>query len=309
MPDAQHQSSTDSMKQFLKEGLHRGKDELLKGKLKFEHSLGLGPQPNVIPPAVPGIAGAPRTILLGWHPVAGFAGKWFADKSGLGRLLTEKLHKCPDPTQHWAILVGEFVHELWMDENLNIIYLNERIKPDEWHTFEVGSTRFNDEALRRAGQMTIYNMRAKQKAYNLITNNCQNFALQMLDVVQMGKHLEFATAYSVYHAAVGSHSSGTSSPSASATKTGHSLSSVLGLSGAETRLSTLFTTQAQADGTLPSPSVQTAEERASGESASFRAPSAEEEAAEKPPHHVIAHAQEVMDEQTTTLDDHAKLFG
>lgn len=38
------------------------------------------------------------------------------------------------------------------DENLDVIYINEKIKRDEWHTFEVGQTRFNDEALRQAGE-------------------------------------------------------------------------------------------------------------------------------------------------------------
>ncbi|KAJ7190041.1 hypothetical protein GGX14DRAFT_606662 [Mycena pura] len=270
MSSSEQPSRKDAVKEFLTHELLKGKDELLKRKLKLEHSLGLGPQPNVIPPAVPGIADAPRPIVLGWHPVAGFAGKWFADKTGLGRLLTEKLHKCPDPTQHWAILVGDYVHELWMDENLDIIYLNERRDKQEWHTFEVGSTRFNDEALRRAGEMTIYNMRHKQKAYNLITNNCQNFALQMLNAVQVGKHLEFATAYSLYHAAASGGSGGVSTL----------------LSGqAESPVSSIFTAQAQ------------------------ELPMAEEEESERPPHHVVAHAQEVMDEHTTKLDDHHSLLG
>ncbi|KAJ7247169.1 hypothetical protein B0H12DRAFT_1125465 [Mycena haematopus] len=285
MPDSPHSDShalrKDAVKDFLKHELHRGHDSLLAGKLKLEHSLGLGPQPNVIPPAIPGIAGSPRSIALGWHPVAGFAGKWFADKTGLGRLLTEKLHKCPDPTQHWAILVGDYVHELWMDENLDIIYLNERIKPEEWHTFEVGSTRFNDEALRRAGEMIIYNMRAKQPAYNLITNNCQLFALQMLDAIQMGKHLEFATAYSVYQAAV----------------TGGS-GSHLDLS--LKRVSTLFATQAEETEGTSASTLFAAQAQA--------LPAAEEEAAERPPHHVVKHAREVMEEHTTTLDDHHSLF-
>lgn len=57
-----------------------------------------------------------------------------------------------DPSQHWAILVGEYVHELWMDGNLDIIYINEKLNRDEWHTFHVGKTRFNDQALRKAGK-------------------------------------------------------------------------------------------------------------------------------------------------------------
>jgi hypothetical protein len=51
--------------------------------------------------------------------------------------------------------------------------------------------------------MVIYNMRAKRPAYNLVSNNCQNFALLMLDAIQIGAHREFATTFEVYQRAVG----------------------------------------------------------------------------------------------------------
>src|SRR6201992_4533806 len=97
-----------------KQGLSKGKDELLKGKLMFEHSIGLGHKPNVIPPSEVAINGELRTVEIGWHPVAGFAGKWFAEKSGLGKMITEKINHYPDPTQHWAVMVDQYCHELWM---------------------------------------------------------------------------------------------------------------------------------------------------------------------------------------------------
>lgn len=128
---------------------------MLKQKLNVEHSLGLGQKPNVIPPGVVDIRQEPRVVEIGWHPVAGLAGKWFAEQTGLGKMITEKVRKCPDPTQHWAVLVGDFVHELWMDENLHVIYINEKTNREEWHTFEVGKTRFNDEALRQAGEFHV----------------------------------------------------------------------------------------------------------------------------------------------------------
>lgn len=40
-------------------------------------------------------------------------------------------------------------------------------------------------------------------AYNLIENNCQNFATLLLDKIQVGAHKEFATAFSVYQRATG----------------------------------------------------------------------------------------------------------
>jgi hypothetical protein len=133
-------------------GKEKSVNGLLKGKLKLEHTLGLGAKPNVIPPGEARIDGELRIVEIGWHPVAGMGGKWFAEKTGLGRMITERTGGYPDPTQHWAVLVGEYVHELWMDEKLNVIYINESLDRAEWRTFEVGKTRFTDEALRQAGQ-------------------------------------------------------------------------------------------------------------------------------------------------------------
>lgn len=49
----------------------------------------------------------------------------------------------------------------------------------------------------------IHNMRTKRPEYNIISNNCQNFASQMLDAIQIGAHQEFATAFAVYQRATG----------------------------------------------------------------------------------------------------------
>jgi len=105
----------------------------------------------VIPPGTPRIDADLRPVQIGWHPVAGMGGKWLAEKSGLGKLIKTEIGAYPDPTQHWAVLVGDFVHQLWMDEQLDVIYINERLDRDEWHVFDVGVTRFTDEALRQAG--------------------------------------------------------------------------------------------------------------------------------------------------------------
>ncbi|AEO61903.1 hypothetical protein MYCTH_2312655 [Thermothelomyces thermophilus ATCC 42464] len=93
-----------------------------------------------------------------------------------------------------------------MDEKLDIIYVNGRVDQEQWQTFRVGETRFNDEALRQAGEMVIWSMRKKKRAYNLISNNCQHFALLMLDAIQLGaaERTEFATTLAVVQAATGS---------------------------------------------------------------------------------------------------------
>lgn len=185
--------------------MSRGKDELLKGRLALEHSLGLGHKPNVIPPSEPFTNGPPRPVLIGWHPVAGSAGKWLAEQTKLGVWITEKVHKFPDPSQHWAVLVGDYCHELWMDEKLDIIYVNGRVDAEQWRTFPVGETCFNDEALRQAGELVIYEMRQRKPGYNLISNNCQNFALLMLDAIQISAaaRTDFATTLAVVQTATG----------------------------------------------------------------------------------------------------------
>ncbi|KAI0877565.1 hypothetical protein GGS24DRAFT_105018 [Hypoxylon argillaceum] len=157
-------------------------------------------QPNVIPPGKPGTVAENRVVVIGWHPVPG--GGWLA-QTGLGQLVSKKIRNYPDPTQHWAILVGDYCHQLWMDENLDIIYTNGERADNEWTVYEVGKTKLNDEALRQAGEMVIHNMSKKQKGYNLITNNCQNFALNMLDTIQIGKQREFGTALAIFQRATG----------------------------------------------------------------------------------------------------------
>ncbi|KAI0164957.1 hypothetical protein GGR57DRAFT_451215 [Xylariaceae sp. FL1272] len=204
MSDSESGSKREKVKSFLKAGLSKGiskgKEGLSKGKLHLQHAIGLGHQPDVVPPGEPGFSDDRRTVAIGWHPVPGAA--WVA-RSSLGKLITDKINKYPDPTQHWAILVGDYCHQLWMDENLDVIYINGRLDDGGWTTYEVGHTKLNDQALREAGEMTIYNMRQKQKGYNLITNNCQNFALNMLDAIQVGNHKQFGTTMAIYQRATG----------------------------------------------------------------------------------------------------------
>ena len=53
--------------------------------------------------------------------------------------------------------------------------------------------------------MVIYKMREKNPAYNLISNNCQNYALLMIDAIQVGAraHREFASTFAIYQRATG----------------------------------------------------------------------------------------------------------
>ncbi|KAK0616644.1 hypothetical protein B0T14DRAFT_523549 [Immersiella caudata] len=277
-------SSGDKVKSFLKKsianGASAGKDGLLKGKLKLQHSLGLGRKPNVIPPGTPSIRDAPRTVHIGWHPVAGSAGKWFAEETVVGKFITDKVHKYPDPTQHWAVLVGDYGHELWMDEDLNIIYVNEVLEWAEWRTFEVGTTTFNDEAIRQASEAVIYDMRVKRPAYHLISNNCQTFALALLDAVQVGSSREFATSYAVYRQALGPGS--VADLFAHDEQTGALLEGEAGGQAA---------TQAQAEAEADAQAA--AEEKVGGKPVE-----------ERKRRTIVEFAKQLMDEHTTKLDNH-----
>jgi hypothetical protein len=101
--------------------------------------------------------------------------------------------------------------------------------------------------------MVIYTMREKNAAYNLITNNCQNFAILMLDAVQVGAraHREFASTFAIYQRATG-----------------------------EGKISDLF---------VQAPEEAQAEQEGKPETA-------------------VQVAQQVMDENTTKLDNHHSLF-
>jgi hypothetical protein len=194
--DTAHVSRLSSCWHLLTTPLH-SKEQALKGKLMLQHSIGLGAQPNVVPSGPAEINGPLRTVQVGWHPVAGLGGKWFAEQTGLGKYITKEINHYP------AVLVGDYVHQLWMDESLNIIYINAKLVPSEWHTFYVGKTRFNDQAMREASEMTIHQMREARPAYNLISNNCQNFALNLLNAISVGGHRQFATSFAVYQKATG----------------------------------------------------------------------------------------------------------
>lgn len=82
--------------------------------MALKKAIGLGQTPNIVPVGEPRSDCPARPIYVGWHPVGGFAGKWFAENTGLGKMITEKINQYPDPTQHWAVLVGDYVHQLWM---------------------------------------------------------------------------------------------------------------------------------------------------------------------------------------------------
>ncbi|KNB02997.1 hypothetical protein FOXG_05610 [Fusarium oxysporum f. sp. lycopersici 4287] len=141
----------DIVGDFLKKNLN-------KGEIALKHAVGLGSQPNVVPVTQPVVDGPRRPVEV-----------------GMASLSAASPEKCIG-----AVLVGDYAHQLWMvslsirplemrfgahveqDENFDVIYTNAKIERDEWRTFPVGETRFNDDALRRAGESVIQSIRERQ---------------------------------------------------------------------------------------------------------------------------------------------------
>lgn len=102
------------MKPYLKQAQSWTANQASDAKLELQKAAGLGARPDVLPQGEALVVGEPRTVELGWHPVAGATGKWFAEKTIIGAKISQKIGKYPDPTQHWAVIVGDYVHQLWM---------------------------------------------------------------------------------------------------------------------------------------------------------------------------------------------------
>lgn len=85
----------------------------------LKHAVGAGKKCNHVPEINPEFDAAPRTIEIGWHPLGGSAGKWIAERTKLGRIIKAKINELPDPSQHWAVIVGDYAHQLWIVRSLN----------------------------------------------------------------------------------------------------------------------------------------------------------------------------------------------
>ena len=134
--------------------------------------------------------------------------------------------------------------------------------------------------------MVIYDMRAKRPAYNLISNNCQTFALALLDAVQVGSSREFATSYAVYRQAIGP-------------------GSIADLFAQDAPVATLMDGEAgvQAAIEVDAEADVQAEVEADAQAAAEEAATGQPVTARKR-RTVVDFARQLMDEHTTKLDNH-----
>ncbi|KAF5603937.1 1-acyldihydroxyacetone-phosphate reductase [Fusarium subglutinans] len=118
----------------------------------------LGKQENVVPHATPDKHGPLRDVHLGSHPVGGVLSKLIGSAISHQVSVSPSLisqNPAPDPTHHWAVIVGEYYHELGGDRDLKVIYNNGKTSDQTalgaWQKpFWIGKTTFNDEAIRQA---------------------------------------------------------------------------------------------------------------------------------------------------------------
>ena len=135
----------------------------LTGVGKIGETLGvLGQAPNVVPAGQPSHDDSPRSVIIGSHPVGGILSTLLLEPGRIG-LSMIGLDKAPNPTFHWAVIVGDFYHELNADKRLDVIYQNGKpVFLEHWSKYVVGSTTFNDVAIKEAGRYAFKQKRFKK---------------------------------------------------------------------------------------------------------------------------------------------------
>ncbi|OCH95615.1 hypothetical protein OBBRIDRAFT_540849 [Obba rivulosa] len=172
---------------FLPENVTR--DELAMAGVKLPKGV------NNVPYETPGRDVEPRKVYVGCAPMeinlkllgshADFIAT-FATRLGIEPPL--------NPTFHWAVIVGDFVHELDYDDTHHccVLYQNQKYAPERWRVSEVGTTCFSDYAIVEAGEQAIDTMRPK---YNVWDNNCQKLVINILDLICEGGRKKLWTTW------------------------------------------------------------------------------------------------------------------
>jgi hypothetical protein len=101
--------------------------------------------------------------VVGGGALGGAAGQLYRDASGALQHVTSLglgafVDSAPDPTYHWCVVVGQYLHQL-QATSLNggwNYYTNEVFHKESggWKVFKWGVTQFNDVAMRNAGMST-----------------------------------------------------------------------------------------------------------------------------------------------------------
>ncbi|KAK3951738.1 hypothetical protein QBC32DRAFT_157704 [Pseudoneurospora amorphoporcata] len=177
------------------EAAHRH-DMLSKVQSALAGIIGLGALPSIIPPGREHHHCKKRPVFIAWHPVADNLGVLFAEHTRLGQAITKEMGEFPDPTNHWAVIVGDqdtdYYHELWMEKDFTVVNQHGLVGTQKWtNKLQVGETGWNDQAVLAASNKAIKKMNSR---YGLIDNNCQIFASHLLLElgIEMGENINTA---------------------------------------------------------------------------------------------------------------------
>ncbi|KAF8601275.1 hypothetical protein BDV93DRAFT_545948 [Ceratobasidium sp. AG-I] len=143
---------------------------------------------NAILEATPSHTDEPREVFIGFTPMQ-------LHKTMLGSLIGRAAGAIgwssdkpppPNPTYHWAVIVGDYLHELSYDDGHYNTYENknakEYMKTKPFKLFPVGNTQFNDWAIWQAGEKAIAGP-PMVPIYNVWNNNCQSFVIELLNLI------------------------------------------------------------------------------------------------------------------------------
>jgi hypothetical protein len=117
------------------------------------------PHENNIPDGAPNINDNEREVFIAYRPVGGPISSWTFTVLGSLINIPPKIGRTyapPNPTSHWCVTVGNWLHQL-QATSLNggeNYYNNAEMHEirDNWAMFKVGSTSFNDVAIKNSGQ-------------------------------------------------------------------------------------------------------------------------------------------------------------
>ncbi|GJJ13625.1 hypothetical protein Clacol_007881 [Clathrus columnatus] len=146
----------------------------------------------------------PRAIKIGFHPTVGEVDQLlsiYRSRTPFKELGKLHLAGAPDPTYHWAVIVGSYCYEFAPDNNFGVLYRRGDISggPHVWKFYRVGTTKYNDAAINTAVRDKTEEVVASKviqrmsKDYDILTNNCQTFVTNLLDIICQPGRTEIIT--------------------------------------------------------------------------------------------------------------------
>ncbi|MCJ1286880.1 hypothetical protein MMC26_006226 [Xylographa opegraphella] len=158
------------------------------------------PDVNTTPPSIADINSNPRDVWIAYREVGYSDYKSYLQisKSLLGWSLDNRgpTNIPPNLICHWCVSVGDYLHQLQATGSSGWNYYDNQkinIHDGAWALYKVGTTRFNDEAIRLAAKDAIRDM---PEQYHYQKNNCQTFTVKLLDRICREGREKVVTSYS-----------------------------------------------------------------------------------------------------------------